>query len=184
MVLHLPDGTGDTETVLRECEDAIGQRQHALRQQVAATLKHTLEGAGPRSPCHAPGLACKFQQGLSAAGRGYEDQKVLSVLDCVALGANSSEDPTATEEPDHSTAENAGALAQSIRTLIDRTAEERLEGLNDRLAETQAAFEGALQQLQFIDAAYYLQQLRREVDDERAAAGALTACLVPAAYTH
>lgn len=46
MSLELPDGTGDTETILRECLDVIGQRQDAVRQQIAATLQHTLEG-GP-----------------------------------------------------------------------------------------------------------------------------------------
>ena len=45
MSLELPDGTGDTETILRECLDVIGQRQDVVRQQIAATL-HTLEG-GP-----------------------------------------------------------------------------------------------------------------------------------------
>lgn len=78
------------------------------------------------------------------------------------------------EEVDRSTAEKAGALAESIRTLISRTADERLENLNDRLAETQSSFEAALQQLQFVDAAYHLQQLRREVEDEQSAAGVAT----------
>ena len=75
------------------------------------------------------------------------------------------------EEVDRSTAEKAGALAESIRTLISRTADERLENLNVRLAETQSSFEAALQQLQFVDAAYHLQQLRKEVEDEQSAAG-------------
>lgn len=110
---------------------------------------------------------------MNWAGREYEDQETISVLDCVASGANTNGAQEDAEELDHSTAEKAGALAESIRTLISRTADERLENLNDRLTETQAAFEGALQQLQFVDAAYHLQQLRREVEDEQAAAGVL-----------
>lgn len=43
MGLQLPDVTGDTVTILKECKDAIERRQEFLRQQIAATL-HTLEG--------------------------------------------------------------------------------------------------------------------------------------------
>lgn len=72
---------------------------------------------------------------------------------------------------DRSTSQQAGTLAESIRMLISRTADERLELVNDRLIETQAAFEEALQNLQFVNAAYCLHQLRREVEDEKSAYG-------------
>lgn len=93
------------------------------------------------------------------------------MLDCVATGANTNGAQEEAEELDRIMAENAGALAESIRTLISRSADERLENLNDRLTETQSSFEEALQQLQFVDAAYHLQQLRKEVEDEQSAAG-------------
>ena len=105
---------------------------------------------------------------MSSAGKQYEDQEVISALDCVALGAtaDAAQGPA---EVDRNTSEQASALAESIRMLISRTADERLELLNDRLTETQAAFEKALQNLQFVDAAYCLHQLRREVEDEQSA---------------
>jgi hypothetical protein len=116
------------------------------------------------------------------AGRDYEDPEVLAVLDCVASGTNTNTSQVDAADVDYRIAENAGALAESIRTLIKRTADERLENLNGRLTETQTAFEGALQQLQFVDAAYHLQQLRREVEDEQSAAGMLLSCLTLAVY--
>lgn len=188
MVLQLPDGTGDTETVLRECEEVIEKRQDTLRHQIATTLHHTLEGAQLNSPSAAliqsHVTVHETSESVGATGREYEDQELISAVECVASGTTaqrSKEDAAA--DMDHSTAEKAGALAESIRTLISRTADERLESLNDRLTEIQAAFEAALQQLQFVDAAYYLQQLRREVEAEQSAAGVLVSCPCIPDYT-
>jgi hypothetical protein len=87
----------------------------------------------------------------------------MKVLNCIA--ASNMEDPS--PELESTVPQRAAALAEAIRALSMRSAEERLQSLHARLAETQAAFDESLQQHQFCDAAYSLAQLRREVDDEQ-----------------
>ena len=175
--LDFPDGSGDTETVLRECEAAIVDRQSVLRQQVASTLHHTLEGAthfpSPRGAYNLPPDITRSdnQDTCASPGAAYEDPTTMAVLDCVAISVVRPEDTEEAEQLEHTAPQKAAALAEAIRTLAARSAEERLENLHSRLAETQAAFDESLQQHMFCDAAYSLEQLRREVDDEQFASG-------------
>lgn len=88
---------------------------------------------------------------------------MLAVLDAIAATDVQPQDPSAPQELEHALPQQATSLAASMRELADKRVDESLQLIHAQMADTQQAFDIALQEHRFIDAAETVEQFRREV---------------------
>lgn len=97
-------------------------------------------------------------------GEPQDAASVLAVLDTIAAADIPQQDPSGRQELEHSVPQQAASLATSMRRLAETKAGESLQRIHTKMADTQQAFDTALQEHRFTEAAHAVEYLRQELD--------------------